>query len=187
MIVIIYRSRKKSRQESEVKNMTITANKMADFEKAYQAQRLPEINTGMTLKKGESAYLNEDVKLFELRTARKSTRGGGGMRVAKGVFIGGTTGTSRGFDELKEIDTGSMLLTNQRLIFSGKNNTRDIKLEKIIDIKEYTDGITISAEGKSKNQTYTGMANPYLWKALINVLQKLPPDGSMPEINISEQ
>lgn len=44
---------------------------------------------------------------------------------------------------LKFIDSGTILLTNKRLVFIGDEKTSNIHLEKIIDVIKYTDGIEI--------------------------------------------
>jgi hypothetical protein len=152
------------------------------FNRVNQEKKLPTINTHILLKSGESAYLQDNVKLFETRKVTKSDRGGGAIRVMKGVYIGGTSGTSRSHDELREIDTGQLILTNKRLIFDGGLNTRDIKLDKIISVSEYIDGIEVAIEGKTKSQLYTGMSNPYLWKNLIYYIRQIPPSGELPTV-----
>ena len=147
-----------NRQTQEVKNY---------LEKAKEADTLPEIKTHILMKVGERAFLQDNVKLLELRKVTKSQRGGGAVRVMKGVYIGSSRGTSRSYDELREIDQGFLILTNKRIIFDGGTNTRDFKLDKIISVSPAFDGIEIAIEGKTKSLILTGMPNPMMWATLI--------------------
>jgi hypothetical protein len=157
------------------------------FDRVNQEKMIPTISTHILMKKGEVAHLQDNVKLYEIRTARKSTRGGAAMRILKGVFIGGSRGTSRGHDELREIDNGKLILTNKRIIFDGCNNTRNISLDKIVSVSEYSDGIEISIEDKTKSQTYVGMPNPLLWKSLVYFIRQIPESGELPTAKIEIQ
>ncbi len=139
------------------------------------------------LKKNEVAYLQSDVRLLETRKIRHYESGFGGVRVAKGIYIGATKGRSVSTDELTEIDQGSLILTNQRVIFDGKLNSRDIKLDKLLSIDQYSDGIEIAIEGWSKGQVYIDMDNPFLWVALIKVVRQIPETGELPPIMLGTE
>ena len=174
-----------NKQKQETKRIEINQKSEAlkdYFNRVNQEKKLPTINTHILLKSEESAYLQDNVKLFETRKVTKSERGGGAVRVMKGVYIGRTSGTSRSHDELREIDDGQLILTNKRLIFDGGLNTREMKLDKIISVSEYIDGIEVAVEGKTKSQIYTGMSNPYLWKNLIYYIRQIPPSGELPTV-----
>lgn len=176
-----------NKQKQETKRIEINQKSEAVkdyFNRVNQEKKLPTINTHILLKSGESAYLQDNVKLFETRKVTKSERGGGAVRVMKGVYIGGTRGTSRSHDELRVIDGGQLILTNKRLIFDGGLNTREIKLDKIISVSEYIDGIEVAVEDKAKSQIYTGMSNPYLWKSLIYYVRQIPPSGELPTAEV---
>lgn len=176
-----------NKQKQETKRIEINQKSEAVkdyFSRVNQEKKLPTINTHILLKSGESAYLQDSVKLFETRKVTKSDRGGGAIRVMKGVYIGGSKSTSRSHDELREIDSGQLILTNKRLIFDGSLNTREIKLDKIISVSEYIDGIEIAIEGKAKSQIYIGMSNPYLWKSLIYYIRQIPPSGELPTAEV---
>lgn len=135
-------------------------------------KRTPTIKTSLILKNDEEAYLEDTVKLYEIRSASKSDRLYIGGRIMKGIFLGGSTGVSRKFDELREIDSGKLVLTNKRVVFDGNFNTRTIDLEKIISIEIYDDGFEIACEDKKQSQLYGGIRNPFLWKNLITGIVK---------------
>ena len=162
-----YKSKKMAKEERKaIANLKIQQVETY-FEKAKQNERLPEVETYIMLKPDEKAFLQDNVKLLEIRKVTKSQRGGGAVRVMKGVYIGGSSGTSRSHDELREIDQGHLILTNKRIVFDGGTNTRDFNLDKIISVAPGDNGIEIAVEGRLKSLIYTGMQNPYLWAALI--------------------
>lgn len=135
-------------------------------------RKTPTIKTSLILKNDEEAYIEDTVKLYEIRSASKSDRLYIGGRIMKGIFLGGSTGVSRKFDELREIDSGKLVLTNKRVIFDGNFNARTIDLEKIISIEIYDDGFEIACEDKKQSQLYGGIRNPFLWKNLITGIVK---------------
>lgn len=154
------------------------------FTRIEKSQNIPAIDTNLLLKTDEKAYLQEEVSLHEIRSMRISNRGGGAVRVAKGIYIGGSSGISRGYDEIREIDHGQLILTNKRVVFDGAANSRDMRLDKIMSVTEYSDGIEIAIEGKGKSQIYKGMNNPYLWKALIHYIRQIPGSGELPKFDL---
>jgi hypothetical protein len=93
---------------------------------------LPEAYTNLMLKNGESAYYSDDVDLYETRSVRTSTTGYTGVRVMKGVYIGGARGTSTSSQEWTCVASGKLVITNQRLVFDGDKNDRNIPLKTSI-------------------------------------------------------
>ena len=110
-------------------------------------------DTPIILKKGEQVRLClPSVDFMEARAVRHYS--GGGVRIAKGVTIGG--GTSQSTDELKKIDVGALVLTDRRLVFSGSKRTVNVQLGKIISVSAYTNGVAINRERKQKTEYYLG-------------------------------
>ena len=68
----------------------------------------------------------------------------------KGIFLGGSTGVSRKFDELREIDSGKLALTNKRVIFDGNFNARTIDLEKSFQLKYMTMGLRLHVKTRNR-------------------------------------
>lgn len=113
------------------------------------------------LKKNEKANLvMEDISFRETRAVRRTRGGYGGpsIRVAKGVSfrLGGISAKSESREELREIDQGSLVLTNKRLIFIGSKRTINIDLRKIMAIEAYKDGIASQRENKQKTEYFVG-------------------------------
>jgi hypothetical protein len=72
----------------------------------------------------------------------RSVYGGPSIRIAKGLWwrFGESRGISESHDELRAIDVGTLLLTNQRIVFVGSQRTSSVPLEKVINIEGYSDG-----------------------------------------------
>lgn len=123
--------------------------------------KLTAINSPIILKKNEEAYLSlPNIKLSEPRSVRISQSGGFGTsyRVAKGFTLHSGTGRSRSVshEEIMEIDDGTLVFTNKRLIFAGNKKSVNIDLKKILAINVFKDGISIQRENKQKIEYFTG-------------------------------
>ncbi len=139
-----------------------------------QNKRLPIIRTAVYLKTNEEAYLEDDyTELYETRAVRVSNRAYLGGRLAKGVYGGYSSGESRSFDELRKIDSGKLVLTNERIIFVASTNTRTIDIKKIVSFERFgNDGIKISIEGRNKSEIYSGVDKSLLWSTVFNIIQE---------------
>jgi hypothetical protein len=71
------------------------------------------------------------------------------LKAAKAFYLqSGSNNTSSQI--LKLIDTGTLYLTNKRIIFAGDKKTSNIKIDKILELTPYSDGVAIRKEtGKS--------------------------------------
>ena len=127
----------------------------------------PINNPPIILKKNEEANLVlEGISLREPRAVRQTYGGYGGpsFRVAKGVSfrLGSVAARSESHEELRDIDKGTLVLTNKRLIFIGSKRTNNIELKKIIAIEAYKDGIGSQRENKQKTEYFIGTNNSTL-------------------------
>jgi hypothetical protein len=125
---------------------------------------LTPINTRLILKKNEHAFLEEESTLFETRAYR--VYGGGGTRI-KGIYIGG--GASESHQRLKEIDRGTLTLTNQRLVFDGSHENRNLQLSQVMSVSPWRDAIEVSTQRRAKSQVYS-VANPLIWSAMVEAI-----------------
>ena len=113
------------------------------------------------LKKDEiPSIIMSNISLREPKAVRQTVGGysGASIRVAKGVSIrtGGMKGRSESHEEIKIIDSGSLILTTKRLIFIGSKRTTNIDLRKIVAIEAYKDGIASQRENKQKTEYFIG-------------------------------
>jgi len=144
--------------------MSDAKQKEADME--YWMTRLKEGNipvrmgdeSPIILKKKEELQLAlPNISLLEPRAVTTGGYGGPSVRVAKGVYfrVGGFRAESH--EELRNIDQGTLTLTNKRLVFSGTKRTINIDLRKILSVEPYSDSIALRRESKEKTQYFTGI------------------------------
>lgn len=141
-----------------------------------EKKSLPIIKPSAFLNKNEQAFLEEETKLTEPRAIRKYSGGtrGVGFRVMKGVYIGagGRSGTSENHQEWRLIDTGKLIITNQRLIFLGGKENRAIPLKKILSLNVSLDAIEVAVESRSKSMVFS-VKNGYIWGAVLNIVRSV--------------
>jgi len=98
------------------------------------------------------------VGLREPRSIRTTTGGyaGPSFRITKGVYfrVGGFRSTSQSHDELKNIDGGDLIITNQRIFFAGKQRISNALFKKIVSIEPYSDGIVLHKDGRERAQYF---------------------------------
>jgi hypothetical protein len=98
------------------------------------------------------------INLWEPRSIRVKTGSGSGssIRVMKGLsFRFGTYGsTGESHDEMRKIDTGTLVVTNRRLVFEGQQRTVSHDTIKIIGVDYYLDGVGIHCEKRDKVQVF---------------------------------
>jgi len=110
------------------------------------------------LKKNERLQMAlPNVSLIEPRAVRTGGYGGGSFRVAKGVSLRTGRFQMESHDELKTIDQGTFVLTDERVVFSGTKRTVNIDLKKILSIEPYSNGIGLRRTGKSRTEYFTGV------------------------------
>jgi hypothetical protein len=86
--------------------------------------------------------------LSEARAVRtwRSVYGGSSIRIAKGLSfrLGQSGGVSESHDELRRLDTGTLVVT----IFTGSQRTISIALPKIIEMRPYADALQVHRQDK---------------------------------------
>jgi hypothetical protein len=117
---------------------------------------LPIIQPDITIQKSEVCHLKiTNIKWHELRSVRQRVSYSGystSFKVAKGFYLrsGRYKPQSYSVDTMKLIDTGTIYLTNKRIIFTGTSKNSNIRIDKILDFTPYSDGVEIGKEtGKS--------------------------------------
>lgn len=111
------------------------------------------------LKVEEKCYcILPNITLKEPRSVRTSSGyyGGPRVRIAKGVSFGlGRFGSSsESHQEIRNIDSGTIVVTNSRFIFAGKMKTISLDIRKILQIDPFTDGIGLHRDGREKTQYF---------------------------------
>ena len=135
-------------------------------------------NPPIMLKKNERAVFSiNNISLSENRSVRTGSYGGSRVRVAKGISVGGGSFKSQSHEELTVIDNGTLILTNQRMVFVGKTHSSDIPLKKIVSIEPYKNAIVIGKEGKAKSQQIAGTDKSFFNVTISNKTWKIPVYG----------
>lgn len=127
---------------------------------ALENLELESVNADIALQRNEHCYVFiRNVHWHELRSVRKRVTYSGyatSFKVAKGFYLRSGSYKPQSFstDEMKLIDSGVLYLTNKRIIFTGFKKNSNIKLDKILSITPYTNGVEINKEtGKSLTLT----------------------------------
>ncbi|MFT3747040.1 MAG: hypothetical protein QM768_01940 [Agriterribacter sp.] len=117
---------------------------------------LPVIQPDIAIQKSEVCHVKiSNVNWYELRSVRQRVSYSDystSFKVAKEFYLrsGSYQPQSYSVDTMKLIDTGTLYLTNKRIIFTGMKKNANIRIDKILNFTPYTDGAEIGKEtGKS--------------------------------------
>jgi len=132
---------------------------------------LPTIPTDILLQPAERSFYCASSALYETRAVRYYQSGFAGFRVARGIWIGGSGGRSVSNQEWAKLDTGTLTVTNQRLVFDGAAQTRTIPLQRIVSVNSMCDSVEVSVENRQKSMVFEA-ANPLILSAIIRLASK---------------
>ncbi len=125
-----------------------------------EAGQLPTVNAGITLQRGEACHASLDCTHNEIRKQTTSYRYSGPTASVK--IIGpirwrfGQVAVQRiSRDVMTQLDSGTLYVTNKRLLFDGAQNSKSIALKKIIRFTVFSDGIKIEKD-TGKDQYFIG-------------------------------
>jgi hypothetical protein len=122
---------------------------------------LSPITVDISLQKNEECYFTTSVRWHELRTETTRYNYGGptaSIKIMKGVYyrVGSVNVQPIKRDILRQIDLGTLYLTNKRIIFVGSKKNSNIRLDKVLFFTPYSDGIEIGKDtGKSPFLSFT--------------------------------
>ena len=112
---------------------------------------------GILLHKGERAIWAEPASLIEECTVSRQWQGqsqGFSFRIAKGLTyrVGGTRGHSVAVKANVPTSDGTLLVTDQRIIFSGDAKSFSVTLEKMLNFHLFSDGLSLGVDGGKPNR-----------------------------------
>lgn len=118
-----------------------------------QADGLTPIASPLVTKRGESAFYSAHVTLARHKTRTRIVGGSHGFSFPIGhtgirYRVGSFQGQPVSQDYLARIDTGTLVVTNQRVAFVGATRSVTFPLDKILHAEVYTDGVGMFKEGK---------------------------------------
>lgn len=117
---------------------------------------LPTVQApSMILQKGEIAHVAVPAQMYEERVVRSTYQGGSrgvSIRLMKGISyrVGGHRGQIQSERALVIKSTGTFVITNQRLVFSGDKKSAATTYSKFLDFQVYSDAIQYSVTNRQK-------------------------------------
>lgn len=130
------------------------------------AGHLPTVEVhNVVLHKGETPHWSEPASLLEERVISRRYEGGSqgiSVRLMKGVSyrVGASKGHLVSDKAIVPVSTGSLVITNQRVLFSGSAKSFATRLDKILNIEPLMDGLKLSEEnGKLRLVKYENANN----------------------------
>ena len=166
-------------KQAQIDNNPILKEAQEYFDTVTENKAVPTITTDLFLKDKEEAILEEEnCSISETRAVRSHSGKGGSVRIAKGVSIGGYSGTSRSNQEWKVLDFGTLTLTNKRIIYTGNKETRDILLSKVVSAKiekglwGSSRYLEINTSNRKKSIRFSIQGNEYIWSLLLQLLKQ---------------
>ena len=118
----------------------------------------PDTDSPVALKKGEELFLVcSNVVLREPRTVSSGVYGGPRIRIAKGLSfnVGGFRAAPH--EELKDIDSGDLVVTSKRLIFMGGKRTSSANLTQVIGVEPYADAVAVHRSNKQRMEMFCNL------------------------------
>ena len=121
-----------------------------------QAGTYPVVAAGIITQKGETVLFNTGSDLAEDRTTSTYVGGSRGVSVPLGHGFGFRVGSSQGqtihAENLTRIDSGNLIITTKRIVFTGKKSTKTIPVAKVLHTVLYKNGVDIRAENRQKRE-----------------------------------
>jgi hypothetical protein len=132
------------------------------------------VQSPLILKRGEQAYVSVSSRLARRRTRIHYVGGSQGLSFPIGhTGIRYRVGTFRGQpvqqQYLGQVDTGTLVLTNQRLAFIGTSKSAAVPITKILHVECYSDGLAVFQEGR-ENPNYFLIEHPQYLLLFLNYL-----------------
>lgn len=136
--------------KTEINFSDNTNTKLQKFRRYWQLRygSLPPINVNYNLYNKEDCFARLPATWCEWKTQTTRYNYGGPalrVKVAKGLYWrAGSVGVQRmKEDVLETIDEGELLVTNKRLLFVGARNTKNIRLNRILDFDVFANGLQV--------------------------------------------
>ncbi len=140
------------------------AMKVMGFDSLYTAAWLQThgpapVNSPLTLKPKELAYVSVPAVLARLTTRTRYTGGSQGFSFPIGhtgirYRVGSFSGHPVQSSSITDVDQGTLVLTNMRIAFIGKLKSVVTQLPKLVHVELYNDALSVFQEGKESPNFY---------------------------------
>jgi hypothetical protein len=122
------------------------------------------VESSLVLKRGEQASVSATATLSRQQTKRQWVGGSQGFSFPIGhtgirYRVGSFHGHPVEQQFLAKVDTGTLVVTNQRIAFIGAAKSVSVPLAKLLHIQSYSDGLAIFQEGR-ENPDYFLISQP---------------------------
>ena len=109
---------------------------------------LPVLSTDILLQKKEICHFINQTDWYEQHVVRSRINYAGPtyrLKLAKGFYyrVGSIQYNQQPKEQLLKIDTGTLYITNKRLLFVGSKKNTSIQYSKIINVQPYKNGVEI--------------------------------------------
>ena len=145
----------KRRTDSKTE-MGFDAPYLAAYLKAYGPQ---EVESPLILKRGENACWVAQASLARNQTRRQWVGGSQGFSFPIGhtgirYRVGSFHGHPIEQQSLTKLDTGTLVITNQRIAFIGSMKSTSVPFAKLLHVECYSDGVAVFVEGRENPDFY---------------------------------
>jgi hypothetical protein len=165
------------RREQSIEHVGFDALYTAAYLQTYGT---PNVQSPLVLKRGEHAAASVPATLARQRTRRQWVGGSSGFSFPIGhtgirYRVGSYHGHPVEQQYLAHLDTGTLVVTDQRIAFVGQARSSSAPLEKLLHVECYKDAIAVFKEGRENADFYL-VAQPQYVLFMINwLLEQRPP------------
>lgn len=145
---------------------------LRDLDKGLINPRVSVDDLSINLLRGEVVlwpFNNSELYEFKPQTTYVGGSQGISLRIARGVYyrIGAFKGQRLQTEDLVRQDSGSLIVTNQNVYFSGPRKSLRLHLKKIVSVLGYADGIGIVREAANPRPLIIKLDDPWFASNLI--------------------
>ena len=165
---IVEAKQRKAREEHEESLRKIQVSAVQAWaDRCQKAHGVVTIRSSYPCKRGEGVlHTEEGSRLLETRKVR---------------LPGGIT-----TDQWTHLDTGTLHVTNQRVVFIGGNGNRSVPIKDIIGTKGYVDGFEITSCKRAKPMRFSS-GNAALIRTMVATVQEHPEIKLVPEDTLPQE
>lgn len=119
-------------------------------------------DANILLKKGEKVIFKSpnNIILKEPKSVRVTNSvhvGSGGRKGNRSYGYGASKSVGESKDVIKVIDSGQIIITNKRFIYSGSKRNIDVNISQITGITPYSDGFKLQRKSKQKPEYFVNI------------------------------
>jgi hypothetical protein len=147
----------------ELKRRTDSKNEMgfdAPYTSAYfQTYGPQKVESPLILKRGEAACFAAPASLARNQTRRQWVGGSQGFSFPIGhtgirYRVGSFHGHPIELQSLTKLDSGTLVITNQRIAFIGRTKSTSVPFAKLLHVECYSDAVAVFVEGRENPDFY---------------------------------